>query len=76
MADQHVPFYSPVNRRSLFMQNEIVETTKPGDQWATYAPTGRRRAYFWGIRIPFRLAYLMLPAWMQVLSWKRMRWAK
>lgn len=70
MAD-FAPFYGPVNRRGHFTQIELIETTKPGDKWVSYRPTGRQRAYFFGVRIPMRVAWFILAPWMKVLSWAK-----
>lgn len=50
------PFYDSAPRTGLVIQVEMVETTQPGDVYRTYAPTGRRRGFIHGWRVPARVA--------------------
>lgn len=38
------------------IESVLVETTKPGYQYRTFAPTGKLRAWFGRIRIPVCVA--------------------
>lgn len=57
------PFFCSVSGfHLLVVQHEFVDTTQPGDAWESVRPTGRRRAYLCGVRIPVCLTrYLWTP---------------
>lgn len=52
------PFYCPKPTTGIVVQAEMVETTKPGAAWRTFAPTGNRRAFIEGVRVPLFVARL------------------
>lgn len=50
---------------ATFLEVQIVETTQPGDQWKTFAPTGKLRAWMFGVRVPVVVVFQVnrLLAW-------------
>ena len=61
--EHYGPFYGPRDWcRCLCVEAQMVETTRPEDEYRTYRPTGKTRGLIYGVRVP---------AW---LIWKLIRW--
>lgn len=39
----------------IALENEIRDVTAPSDQFYRYQPTGKQKAWLFGIRVPVRL---------------------